>query len=171
MKTVIKSVLVSIFLIAISFDLSGQCFVGKNQLQGIVAYTPRKVRIYERGGSTFEVKATAEKMINGSKVSFNLIFEVTGQIKYIVIPDIAEITTVSGKTISLYLPDRSNQHMTEYSATAECYGEFNENDNEIQLLMSEEISRIVLKNDKESVAIKPPANLFTSMFYCLKNKN
>jgi len=153
----------------------GQCFVDENVLGPATAYTPKEVLLYSLKNKNFDASATVEKMVinnnNQKSISYSFIFSVTGHVSYILIPDVAEITTINGDKIFLYIPKRSGQGVVCNYATTECYGNFKEESSKVTQLMTEPITEIILKNNKDAIKIKPPSDLFISMFNCLKSKN
>lgn len=164
-----------IYLIVIGLlpanQTKAQCFVNETETNIATAYTNKAETIYKNGN--LKITLIVEKIVynNSEKAVYNVIFNVSGYISNIVIPDIAEITTNSGKVIYLYIPKRSAQVMLSNMVSTDCYGKFSETSQEIQALLSERATTIKLKNDEKSVTFNlSDYSLFQKMINCLISK-
>jgi hypothetical protein len=141
-----------------------------------VTYALRAERMYnnENFKVDFSVEKQIFKTVDKTKIVYNLVFNVFGSVQKIFIPDVVEITLENGNNVILYIPKRSNYHVSEAGlyVYADCYNNFSEKDSEIQLLLSNSIKRVTLKNQSDYLVIKNiSSDFFQSKFKCLLDKN
>ncbi len=144
--------------------------------QPIVVYALRPETIYNN--IDFKVDFSIERKVfktdNKLKSIFNMVFSVSGRVGKCFIPDVAEITLLNGTTVILYIPKKSAYQVSETGlfVYSECYNEFSELSSEVQQLLSNEIKRITLEDQTNSIVIKHlSSDLFSTKFKCLLDKD
>ncbi len=169
-----KFLYVFIPLIIFSKKSMGQCFINTTSTKYGNIYTSRPVVIYRaREERSFDVTVFVDKIcVPKDNPKYTIVFVPSGYIKSFFVPDIAEITTLSKKKISLYIAEHGQLIQLGDYYKIEVWEKLENSNENLKTLMNEGIKEIILRDNNNYLKIKiNDSNVLIDIFNCLNTKS